>query len=200
MHPIEILRVPYVLQLFFSDFWSTFSARNSNVFDQENFVFTFENKTIYILIIVKTEFSWTISGWKHAPKNPKKMLKSIRPIFLGLLVFLVAWTPPKNTSNTKKWNQVMSNQLENIIVQCTNFFTNFPVQNPSQHQHFFWDFYLVDVSLVNAAISNKTKWPCHHPRTYFFKSFRFFPMYWSSIIGKCIVPCEFQYFWKSEPP
>ena len=126
MHPIEILRVPYVLQLFFSDFWSTFSARNSNVFDQENFVFTFENKTIYILIIVKTEFSWTISGWKHAPKNPKKMLKSIRPIFLGLLVFLVAWTPPKNTSNTKKWNQVMSNQLENIIVQCTNFLRIFP--------------------------------------------------------------------------
>ena len=39
------------------------------------------------------------------------------------------------------------------------FFTNFSVQNPSQHQHFFWDFYLVDVNLVNAAISNKTKWP-----------------------------------------
>ena len=49
------------------------------------------------------------------------MLKSIRPIFLGLLVFLVAATPQKTTSNTKKWNQVMSNQLENIILQCTNF-------------------------------------------------------------------------------
>ena len=49
MHQIEILRAPYVLQLFFLDFWGIFSAQNSNVFVQENFVFTFK-KTIYLLI------------------------------------------------------------------------------------------------------------------------------------------------------
>ena len=44
MHLKEILRAPYVLQLFFLDFWGMFSAKNSNAFVQENFVFTFENK------------------------------------------------------------------------------------------------------------------------------------------------------------
>ena len=110
--------------------------------------------------------------------------------------------PQKNTSNTKKWNQVMSNQLENIILQCTNFLRFFSCKIQANINIFLGLLSggRLDVNLLNAAISNKTKWPYHLPRTSFFKSFRFFPMYWSSIIGKCFVPCEFQYFWKSEPP
>ena len=48
MHQIEILRAPYVLQLFFLDFWGMFSAQNSNVFVQENFVFTFDKSDLFI--------------------------------------------------------------------------------------------------------------------------------------------------------
>ena len=47
MHQIEILRAPYVLQLFFLDFWGMFSAQNSNVFVQENFVLTFKKSYLY---------------------------------------------------------------------------------------------------------------------------------------------------------
>ena len=47
MHQIEILRAPYVLQLFFLDFWGMFSAQNSNVFVQENFVLTFKKSDLF---------------------------------------------------------------------------------------------------------------------------------------------------------
>ena len=47
MQQIEILRAPYVLELFFLDFWAMFSAQNSNVFVQENFVFTFKKSDLF---------------------------------------------------------------------------------------------------------------------------------------------------------
>ena len=47
MHQIEILRAPYVLQLFFLDFWGMISAQNSNVFVQENFVLTFKKSDLF---------------------------------------------------------------------------------------------------------------------------------------------------------
>ena len=53
MHQIEILRAPYVLQLFFLDFWGMISAQNSNVFVQENFVLTF--KKSYLFFNFKSE-------------------------------------------------------------------------------------------------------------------------------------------------
>ena len=82
MHQIEILRAPYVLQLFFPDFLGIFSALNSNVFVQDNFFITFEKS--YFFIIFKNENKFLLDkyfgilGWKNAQKIRKKKLKNIR--------------------------------------------------------------------------------------------------------------------------
>ena len=82
MHQIEILRAPYVLQLFFLDFWGMFSAQNSNIFVQENFVFTFKKSNLFFNFksdnnILPDKYIGILS-WKHAPKIQKKKLKNIR--------------------------------------------------------------------------------------------------------------------------
>ena len=79
MHQIEILRAPYVLQLFFLDFWGMFSAQNSNIFVQENFVFTFKKSNLFLNFksdnnILPDKYVGFL-GWKHAPKIQKKKVE-----------------------------------------------------------------------------------------------------------------------------
>ena len=79
MHQIEILRAPYVLQLFFLDFWGMISAQISNVFVQENFVLTFKKSDLFFnfksenkILLVKYV---RILGWKCAQKIQKKKVE-----------------------------------------------------------------------------------------------------------------------------
>ena len=77
MHRIEILRAPYVLQLFFSDFWGMFSAQNSNVFVQE-FFFSLLKTVIFLLFSkMKTNFSWTNTSEFWAENMPQKSEKKV---------------------------------------------------------------------------------------------------------------------------
>ena len=82
MHQIKILRAPYVLQLFFLDFWGMISAQNSNVFVQENFVLTFKKSDLFFNFKSENKILLDkyigILSWKHAPKIQKKKLKNIR--------------------------------------------------------------------------------------------------------------------------
>ena len=67
---------------FFLDFWGMFTVQNSNVFVQENFVFTFDKSDLFINFksdnkILLDKYVGILS-WKHAPKIQKKKLKNIR--------------------------------------------------------------------------------------------------------------------------
>ena len=67
---------------FFLDFWGMFSAQNSNIFVQENFVFTFKKSNLFFNFksdnnILPDKYVGILS-WKHAPKIQKKKLKNIR--------------------------------------------------------------------------------------------------------------------------
>ena len=77
MHQIEILRAPYVLQLFFSDFLGIFSAQNSEVFVQEKFVFIFENNKKITFFKSNKKLSWTNTLEFGAEKMPKKSEKKV---------------------------------------------------------------------------------------------------------------------------
>ena len=79
MHQIKILRAPYVLQLFFLDFWGMFSAQNSNVFVQENFVLTFKKSDLFFNFKSENKILLDkyigILSWNHAPKIKKKKVE-----------------------------------------------------------------------------------------------------------------------------
>ena len=67
---------------FFLDFWGMFSAQNSNIFVQENFVFTFK-KAIFLNFKSDNKILLNkyvgILRWKQAPQNPKKVEEHKEP-------------------------------------------------------------------------------------------------------------------------